>query len=229
MAFKPFDPDGETSITRQTLRHWRQMGVTYFVTSRLADSLPVSVIKEWEEERLQWLSRHGIRSVAALRSLSSAKQREFKRLFIGKWHQRLDVGHGACLLREPTVADILVEELVARHSFDYGMDAWVIMPNHFHVLVSPTKTRSLSSIQQRWKGGSAKRINQLLNRHGTLWQKEAFDHIVRNSRRLNDFRRYIAENPRKARLSEGEYILGFRQDQITPTKLLEICSRNFSP
>ena len=229
MTFKPYDPEGETSITWQTLPHWRQFGVTYFVTSRLADSLPSWVMQQWREERLHWLLRHGVRSEAAHDSLSPSKQREFKRIFTARWHQRLDAGYGGCVLKEAEVAQALAEEFTKGHSLDYWLDAWVIMPNHFHVLVAPFQRTSLSSIQQRWKGASAKRINQRLKRQGQLWQKEAFDHIVRNSNRLNDFRRYIAENPAKARLSEGEYVLGFGRDQVTPARLLDLCSRDFSP
>ena len=103
------------------------------------------------------------------------------------------------------------------------------MPNHLHVLVEPAPDTTLGAIQQRWKGSSSRKINQLLSRHGPIWQKEAFDHIVRNATRLNDFRRYIAGNPRNAKLREGDYILGFGCERIDPERLLEKCSRDFSP
>ncbi len=51
MAFKPYDAEGETRITRQNLPHWRQDGVTYFVTSRLVDSLPARALDEWRTLR----------------------------------------------------------------------------------------------------------------------------------------------------------------------------------
>jgi putative transposase len=157
------------------------MGATYFVTSRLADSLPATVLQQWHEERKQWLKQRGVSSAEELDRLSPTNQREFKRIFTAKWHQRLDAGYGGCVLKEPEVAQALTEEFIKGHSTDDWLDAWVIMPNHWHVLVAPCRCGTLSSILQRWKGTSAKRINQLLNRHGTLWQKEAFDHIVRNN------------------------------------------------
>jgi REP element-mobilizing transposase RayT len=229
VTFKPFDLEKETSITWQTLPHWRQMGVTYFVTSRLADSIPHWVVQRWEEERRQWLLREGVDSDVEMDRLSSAKRLEFKRTFTAKWHRWLDIGYGNCVLKESDVAQVLIKEITRGHPIDYTLDAWVLMPNHFHALVNPSQRTNLSSIQQRWKGASAMRINHLLKREGQLWQKEAFDHIVRNSNRLNDFRRYIAENPGKARLREGEYVLGFGRNQITPTGLLDLCSRDFSP
>jgi len=41
-----------------------------------------------------------------------------------------------------------------------------------------------------------------------LWQHETFDHLVRSQSSLEGFRRYIRENPLKAKLREGEYRLG---------------------
>jgi REP element-mobilizing transposase RayT len=89
----------------------------------------------------------------------------------------------------------------------YHIDAWVIMPNHFHALVEPVEKQTLGSILQRWKGTSARRINQMSGRSGSLWQAEAFDHIVRSEAQFEHFRRYITANPGKAGLKEG-FVLG---------------------
>jgi hypothetical protein len=51
MAFQPFDPDADVCKFRNHLPHWRQTGVTYFVTTRLADSVPQSTLKQWTKER----------------------------------------------------------------------------------------------------------------------------------------------------------------------------------
>ncbi len=59
-----------------------------------------------------------------------------------------------------------------------------------------------------WKGASARKINQITGRVGSLWQAEAFDHIVRSEAQLNHYRRYIAENPSKAGLREC-FVLGW--------------------
>ena len=68
-------------------------------------------------------------------------------------------------------------------------------------------SHSLSSILQSWKGFSAREINRLLGRKGALWMDENFDHIVRSSEQLAHFQRYLAANPVKARLREGEFYL----------------------
>ena len=91
----------------------------------------------------------------------------------------------------------------AGHARAYQLDAWVVMPNHFHALVEPCQGTTLGAIVKSWKGGSAREINLLLGRQGTLWQPEPFDHIVRSEAQLEHFRRYIAENPAKARLKSG--------------------------
>ena len=107
MPFKAFDPEEDVGLTWQNLPHWRQTGVTYFVTTRLVDSLPVSVIEQRKEERAQWPLRNGARSESELRCLSSPKRREFKRLFTAQWHQWLDFGYGNCHLRNQEIANVL--------------------------------------------------------------------------------------------------------------------------
>ena len=81
------------------------------------------------------------------------------------------------------------------------------MPNHIHALIEPDKETTLGEILKSWKGGSAREINVLLGRQGTLWQREPFDHIVRSGEQLEHLRRYIAQNPIKAGLHSG-YTLG---------------------
>ncbi len=56
------------------------------------------------------------------------------------------------------------------------------------------------------KRHSAVRINKRLQRSGTLWQAESFDHIVRNDAQLDHFREYIKDNPNKAHLPPKEFL-----------------------
>src|SRR5438445_9018315 len=59
-AFVPFDECRATRIYQRNLPHWRQEGVTYFVTFRLGDSIPEPVRRRWEEEKAAWLRARGI-------------------------------------------------------------------------------------------------------------------------------------------------------------------------
>src|SRR5437773_263831 len=61
-SFKPFNEDpANTFIFHINLPHWRQEGVTYFVTWRLGDSLPQSKLRQHAAERDAWIKAHGLR------------------------------------------------------------------------------------------------------------------------------------------------------------------------
>ncbi len=214
MPFQPYDPRGETVITRQNLPHWQQAGVTYFVTSRLADSLPQSLLTAWRRDRDAWLRTRGLVRVEDLGALEYRQRQEYQRKFTARWHRYLDAGYGRCWLDRSQIALLLKAVMVAGHGVDYQLDAWVIMPNHYHALVTPSRHGGLSRILQRWKGASAREINAVLKRSGTLWRKEGFDHIVRDRRALERFRRYVALNPVRAGLVEGRFLVGFRGDVV---------------
>ena len=207
MPFKPFKPGGDISVHEERLPHWRQWGVTYFVTSRLADSVPSAVTADWRRRRDLWFQAHGVRSSSELALLTDAQRQEYHREFTAGFHTLLDAGHGECLLAKAVCADILIARLGAGHGTAYQLDAWCIMPNHLHALVVPGEHVTLGEIVRHWKGGSAFEINRALGRKGQVWQAEPFDHIVRSEAQLEHFRRYIAENPRKAGLRSG-YVLG---------------------
>ena len=208
-AFRPFNREAEVHKDRQRLPHWRQWGVTYFVTSRLADSVPASVAAEWRGRRDEWLRAHGVRSSAELERLTEQQRHEYHREFTARFHTLLDAGHGECVLAQARCAEILAARLKAGDGTAYHLDAWCIMPNHLHALVRPGDKVTLGEIVRHWKGGSAFEINRALSRKGKLWQTEAFDHIVRSEAQLEHFRRYIAENPAKAGLKGGYVVGGF--------------------
>jgi putative transposase len=208
MPFQPCNPNAETHIHRQRLPHWRQWGTTYFVTTRLADSIPTRLAKEWHLKRDDWLRVHGLTESDYTNKLTDDQHKIYHREFTAKFHDLMDAGHGDCLLARKACADLLINRLVVVHSKAYHLDAWCIMPNHLHALIEPAKEVTLGEILRHWKGGSAHDINQLLNRRGSLWQREPFDHIVRSEMQLEHFRRYISENPAKARLDTG-FIVGF--------------------
>jgi REP element-mobilizing transposase RayT len=187
--------------SRRHLPHWEQPGRTYFVTFRLADSLPQDKLRQWEAERDRWLQQHRP-------PLTHQQQEEFDRLFPERLERWLDAGHGDCCLRQPEVAAMVAAAL--RH-FDgnrYVLGRYVIMPNHVHVLVTPLADQTVPRILHSWKSYTATEINRRLGRTGALWQQEYFDHLVRNERALAHFEDYIRQNPIHASLKEGDYVLG---------------------
>ena len=86
-------------IYRLNLPHWRQEGVTYFVTWRLADSLPQSKLQELQIERTARLRAHRIDSSAQVETLPEEQRHAYHRLFTDRVHQWLDAGIGGCELR----------------------------------------------------------------------------------------------------------------------------------
>lgn len=204
-----FHPQKELRVYQKHLPHWRQEDVIYFITSRLSDSMPQEKLQQWKRLRQAWLQDHGLSSMDALPTLPEPLQQEFHRKFTVIWHRWLDKGWGDCCLRQPDARQCLIDQFSHHNSEAANLDAWVIMPNHFHALVHVTHPDGLGRVVQHWKGGSARAINKLTGRQGSLWQQEPYDHIVRSEGQLRHYRRYIAANPVKACLKPSTYAVGF--------------------
>ncbi len=199
--FQPFDRTSAYTVFHRRLPHWRQSGATYFVTFRLADSLPREVLARLRAE-------HEAHLQAQPQPVSAAALDEAKALFSSRIEAQLDTGLGDCLLRESAVAEIVETVLRHRHGEDYWLGSFVIMPNHVHAIVTPGEKLDLGTIVGAWKSVSAHRINQRLQRSGVLWQEEAFDHIVRDDAQLQRFEIYVEENPGKAGLGVRGFVIG---------------------
>lgn len=101
---------------------------------------------------------------------------------------------------EAKVAQVLVEAIQNEHEQMYLLYAYVVMPDHFHMLIKPVSENSLGKILHKVKGSSAYRINKLLGRNGKFWQAENYDHLIRNALSFREKWEYIKENPVKAHL-----------------------------
>jgi hypothetical protein len=69
------------------------------------------------------------------------------------------------------------------------------MPNHVHVIVQPVLEHQLSDVLHSWKSFTSHRINKLLKRSGILWERESFDHLIRQPDHLEYINTYIENNP----------------------------------
>lgn len=208
--FRFFDPDAETDVTRRDLPHWEQPDVCYFITFRTADSLPAAVLDDYTFIRDAWLRRHQINSEneewhQQLGTLPEKDRAEFHREFSRRFHELLDTGHGECHLKQMAVRRIVEASLQFFAGERYELGDFVIMPNHVHVLVQFTGENRLKDQCYSWKKFTAREINRLLGRRGHFWQGESYDHIVRSAAEFEHYQKYIANNPVKARLHEGEY------------------------
>jgi REP element-mobilizing transposase RayT len=82
----------------------------------------------------------------------------------------------------------------------YELQAWVVMPNHVHLLILPHVP--MPQVTHWIKGSTAREANQLLGRTGKpFWQHESYDHWVRNEREFQRIVAYIEENPVSAGLA----------------------------
>ncbi len=87
----------------------------------------------------------------------------------------------------------------------YFLHAYCLMPNHVHILVTPfgknnNNKDTIAEITHTLKRYSARKINQLSNRKGSLWARESYDRIIRNEQELLRTTQYIINNPVKAGL-----------------------------
>jgi REP element-mobilizing transposase RayT len=119
-------------------------------------------------------------------------------LIAGPYEPRLTLG--SCALKDPKIAIVVQDALRFFDSQRYLLAAWCIMPNHVHVVFSPLPPHSVSEILKSWKGFTARRANQLLNRNGPFWGVESFDHLIRSPEYFEQFVSYVHNNPVKAGL-----------------------------
>jgi ATP-dependent Clp protease ATP-binding subunit ClpA len=189
LPFRPFDPEAPVGWVKGTnLPHWRQDGATYFVTWRTADSLPKARVDAWLAERDAWLRAHP-------EPWDAKTEADYYERFPNRWEAWLDEAHGDCLLARPELRQIVEDALRHDDGKRYLLRGFVVMPNHVHVLVTPLGKHTLSESLQAWKSVSAHRINKAAGRSGEFWQKESFDHIVRNEEQLVRLSEYIRRNP----------------------------------
>lgn len=85
--------------------------------------------------------------------------------------------------------------------------SWVLMPDHLHWLFQLTEKNTLANVIKTLKARSAKRINHYLKQSGSVWQRNYYDHGLRDNENIRDIARYIVGNPLRARLVDniGDY------------------------
>jgi REP element-mobilizing transposase RayT len=148
----------------------------------LADALPQERLASWQSE------------LAHLPQDTATRERS-RRI-----EAYLDSGKGVCLLRNPPIARIVQEAFLHFQGIRYHLHAWVIMPNHVHILFTPAPGTALSDIVQAWKSFTAKKVNHMLRRTGVLWQADYFDRLIRDERHFHTAMTYIENNPVRAGL-----------------------------
>ncbi len=166
--------------TRGYLPHYDKPGTLQMLTFRLTDAMPVARRHEWE---------------ALLKIEDEREQRT-------KLEAYLDLGYGECVLKNPRAAGAVEEVLLRFDGERYRLAAWVVMPNHVHVLVE-LWTMPIGELLKAWKGASARAVNLVLGSSGTLWQRDYWDRYIRDEGHFRKARHYIESNPVKAALAKA--------------------------
>jgi putative transposase len=183
---------------RGYLPHRDEPGLTQFVTFHLADSFPMSLRSEWEH-------------FAEIED--DREQREVVEAY-------LDRGRGECHLRRPEIAKLVEENFrqfgeccgsqsrapkqgvsgsQIRAPARYELRAWVIMPNHVHVLFKVGAV-SMAEIVGAWKKHTGRLANKHLGNRGAFWAEDYFDTYMRDGEHEARTVRYVENNPTKAKL-----------------------------
>lgn len=178
--------------SRGYLPHCDHPGLLQAITYHLADSLPATAVARIEAE---------------LSLLPSDRQDPERRRRHDAW---LDAGHGSCVLSEPALAACIVDTWHHFARVRYDLIAWVVMPNHVHLLIRTYPGTTLGKIVQSWKSYTGRRIHQHLRSRTDcppegqetdgVWMRDYWDRYIRNEEHFHTAIRYIHQNPVKAGL-----------------------------
>jgi putative DNA methylase len=170
--------------SRGYLPHFDSSETIQFVTFRLADSLPSKKLGEWKTE------------VDSLLASESDRKRELQR----RIEKFLDTGHGACELREESIARMVEQTMLHFDSQRYRLLSWVVMPNHVHALFEVWEAFSLGEVLHSWKSFSAQQVAKMKGARGHFWQADYFDRFIRDEEHFCRAVNYIENNPMQAGL-----------------------------
>jgi REP element-mobilizing transposase RayT len=170
--------------SRGYLPHFDGTVSTQTVNFRLHDALPKHVIESWRTQ---------------LADNAEADMELRKR--IARFE---DAGHGKCYLRNPEIASMVETALLYFDDERYRLHAWAIMPNHVHMMFTPSNGFTPGRIMHSLKSYTSKEANRILNRDGIFWMEDYFDRYIRDVAHYWNAIRYIERNPVKAGLCEKD-------------------------
>ena len=190
------------SFYRRNLPHYQPESGIFFITYRLNFDLPLEIIKKLIQQKKDFARRE--RKVFNKDKKSEKLNFEKQRFYL------IDNYLGLCknvpkYLSDPNIAQIVKDSLFFMNKKQYELYCFCIMPNHVHVLMKPMEKEngdfySFAEILKGHKGSTARKANKLLNRTGSFWHKESYDHLVRSQREFEDTVWCILNNPVKAHL-----------------------------
>lgn len=162
------------------------------ITYRLADSVPVKTLHQ--------LSRQ-------CENIPDEYERRIaQRMLVDRF---MDSGRGSCILQIPEIASMIMENWKYFDGDRYSLLAYVVMPNHCHVLIQTRGIAPLARIVHSWKSYTARKIHiwratqdgsPTIRAGSPVWQRDYWDRYIRNTQHLVRVIGYIEQNPVKAGL-----------------------------
>jgi type I restriction-modification system DNA methylase subunit/REP element-mobilizing transposase RayT len=184
-----YDKNFGVELTQGKLPHWQQNGKLQFVTFHLADSLPQEKLEELKSQKANFEAENA--------QPDAETQRNYEKTVAENMEKWLDAGSGDCCLKFPMVRKIVEDALLHFNGEKYELHAYVVMPNHVHVLLGLLGENMLPDVLNCWKSYSAHEINKMLGTSGAVWHKESFDRMIRDEDHYQRVLNYIKNNPAK--------------------------------
>ncbi|OGC83098.1 MAG: hypothetical protein A2W07_00285 [candidate division Zixibacteria bacterium RBG_16_43_9] len=100
---------------------------------------------------------------------------------------------------------LVLEHVIKNNEKFYTLIAVVIMPDHVHLMLTPSGECQLRRIMKGIKGTTARLINIKKRTSGSVWMKESFDRIIRDQKELDEKLNYMLYNSVKKNLVDDPY------------------------
>ena len=209
---------------KRNLPHYQPEGYSFFITSRLAGTLPKSVYN-----RIKYEYEMNLITLSAYRDQKIKKEKYSEiryRKFISYENILDSCKYSYKWLSEERIAKVVKDAIFYYENKRYELIAFTIMPNHIHLVIFPIVERKSSlarridlkpvsaedqsesgdslyivtKIMQDLKKFTAREANKILKRSGKFWQNESYDHVIRDKEELNRIVKYVMKNPVKGGL-----------------------------
>jgi len=198
---------------RRNLPHYQPPNASYFITFRLAGSLPHKIINNL-------ISLYKNKEIL-LKDIKDPVERRkktyiLKKKYFGTFDKFLDSSNcGPMWLQEDKIAAIMCDAIKYRDNKLYELICYCIMPNHVHLVIRIEEDEKgiqnslkseekdlyrITKILQRLKEYTAHEANIILRRKGQFWHRENYDHVIRNDKEFGNIVNYVLMNPVKAGL-----------------------------
>ncbi|MCE2960282.1 MAG: dihydropteroate synthase [Luteolibacter sp.] len=188
------------------LPHWYREGATYAVTFRLEDTFPKGVLAAYAQEKEELKIQIQQAEKNGEESLRKDLRIQLDQLYRERIEKVLDEGMGECWMKDQRIAAIIANAIKHFAGERYDLGAWCIMPNHVHIILSPKDGESLADILHSIKRFTAREANKLLGRDGAFWQKESYDHIIRDAEDFGNQSSYVLNNPKSAGMVDWDFV-----------------------